>query len=923
MILSRIHCGAFFLSLLLLTLLLTNLFAKEGPTHLRVAYLENPEGIDEQNPLLGWKLQQAGPEITQEAYRIIASSSPEKLAANEGDLWDTGKRESGQSQQVPYEGELLNSRQEVYWKVKVWTEDGELDWSEPAFWSMGILNYAEWKSTRWIGKDQSFDWEEEGQFSRLAARYLRTEFELDQPIKKAKVHIIGLGLYELFFNGERVGDHVLAPLPTDYHQGVKINVFDVTDRIKEGVNAIGTILGNGRYYTMRQDYKPYKIKTFGYPKMAMQLHIELEDGTKEVIRTDESWKLTAEGPILTNNEYDGEEYDARKEMPGWNDVGFEDSDWLQASYVQEPEGFFEAQMTPPMRVVEELDPVGISLLESGKYVLDMGQNMVGWVQIRVKGNAGDTVQLRFAESLNEDGSIFTENLRDAQVTDKYILKGDELETWEPRFVYHGFRYVEITGYPHEPILTDFKGKVVNDDLPTVGTFESSDTTLNRIFENAFWGIRGNYKGMPVDCPQRNERQPWLGDRTVGAYGESFLFGHAPLYKKWMDDIQQSQTQDGGIPDVAPAFWRYYGDNVTWPGTYLFVADMLHRQFADSSVVTKHYPHMKKWMDYMASNYMKEGLMTRDKYGDWCVPPESKELIHSRDPSRQTDGVLIASAYYYYLLGLMQKFAKVSGNTQDISTYQETASTLKDHFVSAFWNSEESHFSNGTVTANILPLAFGLVKGKDAERVLDHVVYAIEEVNHGHISTGVIGTQWLMRTLTRSGYGDLALKLAMNTTYPSWGYMVKQGATTIWELWNGDTANPGMNSQNHVMLLGDLLVWYFEDLAGIKSDPNLPGFKRILMRPSFPEKLDHVNASFTSPYGQIRSYWKRNEGGELEWEIHIPANTTAKVYLPTTNPQTVKLNGKPLNEARRDFAIEQEEQRIELLVGPGKFELELD
>ncbi|HEX9152010.1 MAG TPA: family 78 glycoside hydrolase catalytic domain, partial [Flavobacterium sp.] len=510
-----------------------------------------------------------------------------------------------------------------------------------------------------------------------------------------------------------------------------------------------------------------------------------------------------------------------------------------------------------------------------------------------------------------DGTLYIENLRDAKTTDVYTLKGEGEEIWEPRFIFHGFRFVAISGYTTKPTLDNFTGKVVYDDIKTTGTFESSDGTMNQIFKNAYWGIRGNYKGMPIDCPQRNERQPWLGDRTTGAYGESFLFDNQTLYVKWLDDIKNAQTADGGIPDVAPAFWRYYGDNVTWPGTYITVADMLYQQFADKKVIEKHYASMKKWIVYMEANYLVNDLMTKDKYGDWCVPPESLELIHAKDPSRNTDGELLASAYYYHLLQIMKKFAAINAaGTDDIKYYDALSERIKSAFNAKFFNLKNNSYGNNTVTANVLPLAFGMVPENKESKVFENMVHEVEVTYNGHISTGVIGTQFLMRTLSEFGRADLAYKLASNTTYPSWGYMVKNGATTIWELWNGNTADPKMNSQNHVMLLGDLLIWYYENMAGIKSNPATPGFKQIIMKPDFEAGLNYVNASYESIYGLIKSNWKISRTN-LVWKITIPANASALVYLPTTNASDVKVNNEKVSKS---YQIEKNKLVLELPSG---------
>jgi alpha-L-rhamnosidase len=890
---------------------------KISVTNLQCEMLNNPEGIDVLQPRLSWQINAAVNDVKQTAYQIVVASSLENLNSDKADLWNSGKVESKESVNIVYKGKRLENRQDVFWKVVVWTSKGEAKSNETAHFSIGILTYADWKSTRWIGYEKLFRDDSISQYARLSARYLRKEINLKKQVKNAKVYIMGMGLYELYINGNKIGDQVLAPVPTDYTKNVKYNVFDVTSQLKEGKNMLGAILGNGRFFAMRQDYKPYKIKSFGLPKMALQLFVEYTDGTQDIIRTDDTWKVTTDGPILSNNEYDGEEYDARKEMKGWNTTNFDDKNWVNARYVQEPGGFYEGQMTPNMKIMGEVKPISIKATPKGTYILDMGQNMVGWLQLRVKGKSGDQVTMKFAESLQADGSLYIANLRDAKTTDVYTLKGQGEEIWEPRFIFHGFRFVEVSGFPTKPTVDNFNGKVVYDAIRTTGTFESSDAIMNQIFKNAYWGIRGNYKGMPIDCPQRNERQPWLGDRTTGAYGESFLFDNQTLYAKWLDDIKNAQTQDGGLPDVAPAFWRYYGDNVTWPGTYITVADMLYQQFADREVIKKQYPYMKKWMLYMEENYLVNDLMDKDKYGDWCVPPESLELIRSKDPARLTDGGLISSAFYYQLLGIMKKFAKITSADADIEYYNQLSERIGKAFNAKYLNTATNTYANNTVTANVLPLAFDLVPENLKEKVFQNMVHEVEVTKNGHISTGVIGTQFLMRTLTNFGRGDLAYKLASNKTYPSWGFMVENGATTIWELWNGNTADPSMNSQNHVMLLGDLLIWYYENMAGIKSNPETPGFKEIIMKPDFEAGLTYVNASYESVYGVIKSDWKKSKNN-LQWNITIPANSSAVVYLPTSNVSGITLNGKKIDKTSENYKIE--DSKLILTLPSGSYVL---
>ena len=847
---------------------------------LRTEGLTNPMGIDTEHPRFGWRIDATSEtNVMQKAYQILVASSLEKLKNNEGDMWNSGKVLSDRSLWIPYEGKKLESNGRYYWKVRVWTNRGETSWSNPAYFSLGLLSENDWKA-QWIGMDRPAPWDSDTQWSRLSARYLRKEFETKKQIKQATAHISGLGMYELYINGQRIGDQVLAPAPTDYRRTVFYNSYDVTSQLQQGANAVGVTLGNGRFHTMRQNYKPYKIADFGYPKLRMNLIIEYADGTKESVVSNASWKLTADGPIRSNNEYDGEEYDARKELTGWTVAGYDDSKWNPAERVSIPYGTLRAQMTPHMKVVDKLTPVGMSSM-GNKFVLDMGQNMVGWLRVRVKGAQGDTVRFRFAETLQKDGELYTENLRDARVTDTYILKGDSnVEEWAPRFVYHGFRYVEITGLKYTPSISDFVGEVVNDEMDMTGTFSCSSSVLNQVVKNAFWGIRGNYKGMPVDCPQRNERQPWLGDRTMGCWGESYLFNNASLYSKWADDIREAQREDGCIPDVAPAYWNYYSDNVTWPAALPMACDMVYTQFGDKQPIIRNYPAIKKWMNHIRNEYMnEEGIITRDRYGDWCVPPEKLDMIHSRDPRRQTDGALLSTAYYIKVLQMMSRFAKVQGLEDDAKEYQTLERRMSKDFNDKFFHKDSLYYGNNTATANLLPLAFGIIPEQYVDTVCKHIIADIVTYSSTQITTGVIGTQWIMRQLSRMGRADVAYVLATSEKYPSWGYMAKQGATTIWELWNGNTASPKMNSGNHVMLLGDLLPWVFENLAGIKNGDHAVAFKHIQLKPDFGiQDLSYVYASYITPYGKVISRWKKNLM-KLEWTVTIPANTTAEVYLP--------------------------------------------
>lgn len=853
------------LLIILLALPLWLKAADVSVTGLRTEQMVDPMGLDTAVPRMSWRLESSQRNVMQTAYRILVASSPELLAQDKGDLWDSGKVESDASVWILYQGKRLKSNQRVYWKVRSYTNRGETEWSEPARWGMGPLGEIHWGG-RWIGWDAAFAWDREDSHSRLSSRYLRTEFKTQaKEIKYATLHLCGLGMYELFINGQRIGDQVLAPAPSDYRRTVLYNSFDVTKQVAGGNadNAIGVTLGNGRFYTMRQNYKPYKIPTFGYPKLRLNLIIEYTDGSIQRINSDEKWRLTAQGPIRSNNEYDGEIYDARMELGNWTQPGYDDSKWLKAQRVSLPYGTLRGNTAPNMKVMKTLKPA-VFKQYGNRYMIDFGQNMAGWVRINIaKAAAGDTICIRYAERVKNDGTeLDVENLRHSQSTDYYICNGKENNTsWSSRFSYHGFQYVEVTGYKNLK-AEDLVAEVVYDDLEDNGTFECSNDIMNRVYRNAWWGISSNYKGVPLDCPQRDERQPWLGDHAMGTWGESFMFNNGNTYAKWADDIREAQREDGCIPDICPAYYNYYTSEMTWSSTFPVICDMVYEQFGNIEPIRKNYAAIKKWMHHIRSEFTTEdGVINADKYGDWCMPPESPELIHSQDPARKTDGALIATAYYYKVSQMLAKFARLQGLEDEAKEFEKDAAKIKDCFNARFLTVKKGtspvqmphvlypdsiFYGNNTVTANILPLAFDMVPEAYREEVEKNVITGIITRNKGHISSGVIGMNWMMRELTRMGRGDVAFLLASNKTYPSYGYMIEKGATAIWELWNGDTANRWMNSCNHVMILGDLLTWYFRDLAGF--NPAQPAYKQIIFKPDFSiQELSYVKASHNTFY----------------------------------------------------------------------------
>lgn len=860
-------------------------FSKVRPTNLRTEMKHNPEGIDISVPRLMWQIESDLQDVKQTNYQIIVAESVKDLDKQQNLLWNSGKISSGSSVFIPYEGKMLQSRRTYYWKVKVWTNKGESAWSEMNKWTMALTDAGEWNA-KWIGLDNSMNESDRltGE-TRLTARYLRKAFQVPSQIKNARIYITGLGFYECYINGKKVGSDVFAPTATDYSKHINYNVYDVTDLLSKGDNTIGVTLGNGRFFSMRRE----GVRHFGFPKMLMQLEIEGKNGEKTTLISDQTWKITTNGPIISNSEFDGEEFNANFEMKGWANNGYDDTKWLDASIVDAPGGQLISQRNPNIQVMKELKPINITETSRGTYILDMGQNMVGWLAIKLNGKKDKPIKMVFAETLkNDNNELYMDNIRSAKVTDIYTPANDGEFSWEPQFTYHGFRFVEISGLDYKPQTKDFTGKVIYDRMDDTGTFESSNPTLNQLFHNAYWGIIGNYRSMPTDCPQRDERMGWLGDRAMGCFGESYLVENALLYEKWIQDIEDQQKPNGSIPDVAPDFWNVRSENVTWPSAYIFAINMLYEQYGDTRPIKTHYKSLKSWVNYIVSDCMTDYIVTKDTYGDWCMPPERQELIHSEDPARKTDGAILSTTFFYRILQLMSKFAALNGIDADQSEFDTLALKVKNAYNQKYFDKATGQYGNNTVTANILSLMLGLTPSEYEEKVFDNVISKTKGEFNSHVSTGLIGIGYLMRGLTKYGNPELAYRIATNRTYPSWGYMIENGATTIWELWNGNTADPAMNSHNHVMLLGDLLIWYYESLAGISTDKDIVGFKKINMNPAFPDGLNFVNASYNSVYGKIYSNWNR-KGNNIEWKIEIPANTSATITLP----KGMNINNKAL------------------------------
>ncbi len=871
--------------------------AKVSLSHPTVEGRTEPLGLDVATPRLGWQIDSDKNGVRQKSYRIVVSSSLLKASRHEGDVWDSGKVKSSQSQWVQLPGLQLLPSHDYFWTVQVQTNKGTTEWLSPQKWSTG-MGCSMWKGY-WIGTDTLYREDTTEKHSRVSARYLRKSFNTLGEIRRATVHVCGLGVYKLQINGKKIGNSELAPLPTDYNKTLAYDTYDVTHALSSE-NVLLLTLQAGNYFAPRQHFETSVRSTYGMPTALLNLIVEYRDGRKDTIATDESWRLNVNGPVRYSNLYDGEMYDATKSLGDVFNLQYDDSRWIPAQRMQAPKGKLVGSLSNPITIYRKEQPVKCWKVAPNKYLMDFGTNEAGRIRFSFHDlQKQDTIRVRYAELLGEDGnSLYTKNLRSAANLDIYVSNGRD-ETWTSEFTYHGFRYAEIEGMESlspENVMRELLADEMSDDNTRFYVEENGKPSLlNKLVDNARRGIRSNYKGMPIDCPQRDERMPWLGDRTTGCLGESYLMDNYSLYVKWMKDIEDSQRSDGNISDVSPSYWRLYTNNVTWPAAFPFGCDMLYRQYGDIQPFAEHYPAIKKYLLYIKEHFCKDGLIVRDKYGDWCMPPERLDMIFSKAPKRITNGELISSCYYAYLCRMMAEYAARLGKSKDCAEYNKEAEGMIAAINGKYL--KNGRYDNNTITANLLPLAMGFVPDDSKAAVEKSLLDGIS-VNAGHVSCGVIGIQWLMRCLSDCGKGNLAYQIATQTSYPSWGYMIENGATTIWELWNGNTANPAMNSGNHVMLLGDLLPWCFERLGGIR--PLKPGFAEIEVAPDFRlSLLNKVEVTHPSPYGTIKSCWNRNDSGKIVWSVTIPANTSAILVMPDGKRKRVQ-SGRYRMEVRAEM-----------------------
>ena len=848
---------------------------KDLTTELRT----DPEGIDCETPRLSWKVVSQENKTLQTAYRILVERGDGKK------VWDSGKVTSYESVLVPYGGPALEPETDYRWTVKVWTTSGASGECAPARWSTGLRDTSSWLGAQWIGISEREKLKEDP--CHLAARYLRKDFQVNGKVVSAKLYMSALGVGDASINGQRVCPQQFMHPPVLFDKTVYYRTYDVTELLQKGENTLAVLLGCGRY----QSLSARTLRWVSDPRLKLMLKVTYKDGSQDVVVSDSSWIGTSGGPITSNNEYDGEYYDARLEMPGWNTVGFKpDRRWKAVDEMGKPKGRMRAMTMDDMAIQDKIIAQHVRKVGRDRYIVDFGQNMVGYVIMTLEGKAGQPIVFKYAEKLNDAGdSLNMASLRRTLATDQYIPAADGKFTWTPTFPMHGFRFMEIEGVSSMPVNRNMVGQVIWDKMDLKGSFDCSDERLNRLYKNVYCGLRSNYRGMPIDCPQRDERQGWIGDRGGTIWGEPYLFNVAPLYRKWMDDVFDSMKNGQRISVVSPRYWSIYTDDMSHSSVFLYMAEMLWSRYGDDSGIRTYYPAMKAWFEYVTEKNLKEdGIfrMKKDEYKDWIVPPESPELIHATDPSRITNSPVLQTGILCGTVDLLVKFAKLTGNDADIPFYLGMKDRVVEAFNREFFDPERNCYDNNTLTANLIPVYFDLVPAGHKQAVVENIVNRIENDFDGHLCVGNVGMRYVMEVLTRNGHADLAYKLCTIDTYPSWGYMIKKGATTVWELWNGDEAGPSMNSGCHAHLIGDLLRWYYEDLAGIAPELSgdspliaaAPAFRRIWMEPCFPEGIDHVKASFESPYGTIASEWTLI-GRKIVWRIEVPVGATATAVAP--------------------------------------------
>ena len=852
----------------------------QAPQNLRCEYLINPETVDAVPPRLSWQPVSIIRGNAQTAYQVLVSKDPTVAT---GDVWDSGQAKNPQFVNVAYGGKALESGKTYFWKVRSWDTAGTASaWSNVARFGTGLLNKSDWKG-KWI----------------TGGNALRKEFNVSGKVTSAKIFIAAAGYYELHFNGVRIGDHVLDPSNTTVSERVLYNAYDVTHFVHQGGNALGVLLGEG---------------WFANRIALVQVKIELEGGQKIEVGSDTTWQA-GRSPITEDSLYNGESYDARLEQAGWDKAGFSGQGWKPAEEKATPTKIVSAQMMQPIRALQEMTPKRMSSPRPGMFVYDLGQNFSGWVRLKVSGPRDTVVKIRHAELLYEDGTLNVENLRAARATDTYTLKGEGTEVYEPRFTQHGFRYVEVTGYPGTPTMDAIQARVVHSDVPSIGGFSSSKEILNQIQHIVQWGITSNLMSMPTDCNQRDERMGWMADGHLYAEAAMYNFDMAAFYSNWLQDMHDAQAADGSVPDTTPrARFAQGAADPSWGAAYPLVLWYCYQQYGDRRLLEQHFEGIRKWSDFLWSK-SKDGTTDFIKYGDWV-------------PVDFTPGPLVSSVYSYVSADIAANTALALGKSADASALRQRADAIKAGFNKRFYNAAEGFYGNGTQGSQILPLAYGMtpedVRGKVSGYLRNQVVYH----NDSHLTTGILATKHALPVIAKYSGLDLAYDIAVQRTFPSWGYMIDSGATTIWELWQ-KKEGPSMNSHNHAMF-GAIGDWFMTDLAGIQQVAGGEGYEKVAIRPGVTRELKWASGNFETMRGKVLSAWQRTDEG-LKLEVMVPFGSTAEIVIPKLQFRDVNLfeGGKAIwkdkmsaGSAEGVTSVKEDGGEIVVQAGSGRYLFEL-
>ncbi|SHH42588.1 family 78 glycoside hydrolase catalytic domain [Clostridium grantii] len=822
--------------------------------NLRCEFLENPLGVDVMEPRLGWKLYSSSKNVYQEAYQIMVSSSRDKCKAGEYDLWDSRKVLSEKTSSIKYKGKELKSNEIYYWKVKVWDNYGDSFFSEINTFEMGLLQEDDWKA-KWI----SMDWKNKAGWSPI----FRKDFNVKGKVKKARAYISGLGYFEMTINGCRVGDNVLDPAQTDYNIRTFYVTHDMTYLLKDNSNTVGVMLGDGFYH---QNKVWGGNMAYGVPRLICQIHIEYNDGTKEIILSNNEWKCFY-GPIVLNNIYSGENYDSRLEQKGWNEPNFDDSQWYEAEEVEGPAGKLVSQMIPPIKRMEYFHPKEIKEIKKGIYIVDMGRNFAGWTRLKANLTAGTEVTMRHSESVYKDG---TPNFSSTGVqfigmpqTHKYIFNGEE-KVFEPKFNYCGFRYIEVTGLPFIPEESTFEGVAVYTALEESGEFQCSNEDINNIHKMVKNTITSNLQGNITDCPTR-EKCGWLGDAMIIADSIMYNWDAVTFWEKYTKDIESTRKANGTWMMIAPGK-RVCGEAApAWGAAQVQIPWYLYEFYNDVEIVEDQYDAIKEWTNYLLSK--AEEYLISFGIGDWWYPGgrENLDVPHH----------LISTAYFFQSTILTAKIAKVLCRTEDIEVYNELAENIKKAFNKRYYNKEKSTY--GTQTADSFALALGLVEDENELKVAETIANDIKYRGF-HVTTGHIGTKYIFEMLTDYGYEDYAFNALVQKEYPGFVHLLNEGYTTIPERWEGDKdyGEPRNTGSLSHPFKGGFDSWIYSHILGIKADA--PGFKKITIKPYLIGDLSWAKGSYETIYGKVKCQWNR-ECDNFRIKVTIPVNTSAKVYLP--------------------------------------------